>query len=268
MYPILFHIYGPFKLYSYGCAIALGVIVFAWLANRDERRKKLMSTDLFMKLLFTGIISGVIGGRVLYVISEWNTIESWGEIYELWQGGFSILGTLIALTISTPLLLHYWKIPIVPVLDLVALYAPLLQAIARIGCLLAGCCYGSPSSLPWAIMYTTQECHAPLHEYIHPSQLYSSLFLLAIFLFMYFFLQHYFSHGGLLATAYLMLESLERFVVDFFRGDQIHCYTPPFLFFSFHQWIALGIFIGAGVAFIIFACLKIPKLKVHSYEYI
>ena len=59
MYPILFHIYGPFNLYSYGCAIALGVIVFAWLANRDERRKKLMSSDLFMKLLFTGIISGV-----------------------------------------------------------------------------------------------------------------------------------------------------------------------------------------------------------------
>jgi phosphatidylglycerol---prolipoprotein diacylglyceryl transferase len=268
MYPILLHIYGPFNLYSYGCAIALGIIVFAWLANRDERRKKLMSSDLFMKLLFAGIISGVVGGRILYVISEWNTIGSWSEIFELWQGGFSILGTLIALTVTTPLLLYHWHVPIVPMLDLVALYAPLLQAIARVGCLLSGCCYGLPSSVPWAIMYTTQECHAPLYQYIHPSQLYSSLLLLAIFLFMYFVLQHYFSYSGLLATAYLMLEALERFMVDFFRGDQIQCSSAPFVFLSFHQWIALGIFISAGIAFMIFMWLRIAKSKVHAYEYI
>ena len=103
-------------------------------------------------------------------------------------------------------------------------------------------------ALPWAIMYTTKECHAPLYHYIHPSQLYSSLLLLMIFLFMYSVLQHYFAYSGLLATAYLMLEAFERFIVDFFRGDQIQCSTLPFAFLSFHQWIALSIFISAGIA--------------------
>lgn len=249
MYPTIFHIYGPFSINSYGCMIAIGLIIFLWLLLKDPRRATFMSIEQCLNAITIGIISGIVGGRALYIFSEWNRLEHWSEIFELWHGGLSILGCIISILIIGSLYLKMIKVPILPFLDLIALYTPLLQGISRIGCFLAGCCYGKVTSLPWAITYNHPEIVAPLHIPLHPTQLYSAAVLISIFLLLYFVIQHKVTQPGHILTAYLMLMSIERWAVDVLRADQQFFMNTTLSFFSLHQWIALIIFVIAGISF-------------------
>ena len=237
----LLHIYGPFSIQSFGLAIAIGLIVFSYLVLRDPRRKALVSADNFFTILFYGIIAAALGGRFLALVADWSQVEGWIDLVSFWQGGFSLLGSVIAVMIVLPCCLYYLKVPIFPFLDLVALYAPLLQALSRLGCLMAGCCFGAPCSLPWAITYTDTQSFAPLHESLHPTQLYSSLLLFCLFLLLYFVGQRA-KKPGQLFSLYLAGLGIERFFVDFLRADREFGTLP---YFSIHQWIACSLVIIA-----------------------
>lgn len=242
----LIHIYGPFSIHSFGLLIAIGLIAFVWLASRHPWRKKLVNENQFINIICISIVIGVLGGRILYVITEWESIGSFFEIFALWRGGFSLLGSILAIALVLPLYLKSQRIPVLPFFDLLALFAPLLQAIARIGCFFAGCCYGLPTVLPWAVVYQESDAIGPVCIGLHPAQLYSAGLLLVIFLVLYFIVQHRVTRAGQLLCIYLMLSSAERFIIDFFRGDQeFASYLPSF--FSLHQYIALGIFVFASV---------------------
>jgi len=252
----LIHLYGPFSIHSFGLMIALGLIVFLWLAQQHPLRKKYMSAETFVQALCVGIFTGIAGGRMLYVINEWHTFESFWEIFALWEGGLSIMGCILAILMVMPLYLHIKKIPVMPLLDLAALHAPLLQGISRLGCFLAGCCYGTMTDVPWGITYTDPQSLAPLCLKLHPSQLYSSAILVLIFLFLYFVAQHIFKKQGQLVCLYLMLVSSERLVVDFARGDRTFFAQGTFfgidrMLLSVHQWIALSVIIAATCAFVV-----------------
>lgn len=246
----LLHIYGPFSIYSYGLFIALGLLVFLWLIRRHPQFTKLNLQEYFNPILIISIITGVFGGRLLYTLTEPGGVTSISEFFAYWQGGFSILGCIIAICIMLPVLLRYLQIPVLPFLDLVSIYAPLLQSISRIGCFCAGCCYGVATNVPWAVLYTDIQSSAPLHVYIHPTQLYNSLALLGIFTLQYFVLQRVFTKPGQLLCSYLFFVSLERFLVDFWRDDRTFFASPMLADFSVNQWVALGIIFAACCAFL------------------
>lgn len=234
MYQELVHIYGPFSIQSFGVMIALGLIIFVWLAGRHPLRTNYMSFDSFMDLIIVGIMSGIIGGRLLYCFTEWGSLNHWYDVFSVWEGGLSLLGTVIACGITLPLYLHYKTIPVLPTLDLVGLYAPLLQGISRIGCFLAGCCYGKP-------MINNFLCLQ-----FHPTQLYSAALLITIFFILRYFYKTKVVHQGQPFALYLMLTSSERFFVDFFRGDREFIVNEFLSVLSLHQWISLLLF-GIGV---------------------
>lgn len=248
----LIHIYGPFSIYSYGLAIAIGLALIVWLMQRHPKFSRLNLHHHFTSIVSVGIISGLVGGRLLYTLSESDGATTLLDFLAYWQGGFSVLGCILGVTVTLPLWLRYCKIPVLPFLDLLAIYAPLLQGISRIGCFCAGCCYGLPTSLPWAVIYADQNSSAPLGVYIHPTQLYSAGILLCIFVLFYFILQYRLVKPGQLFSLYLVCASLERFVVDFWRADRTFFDNPSFAIFSINQWIALGIIAGADIAFIYF----------------
>ncbi len=245
----LLHIWGPFSINSYGLAILIGLLVLMWFMQQHPLRKKLLSKDQFIDTLLIGIFIGIAGGRLLYVLNEWDSIDSFIDVFKLWEGGFSVLGSILGILFFLPLYLKKLKIPVVPFFDLAALHAPLLQSIARIGCFFAGCCYGAATNVGWAIMYTDQKSLAPLYEYLHPTQLYSSALLLSIFLFMYFIAQKTCKKPGQLFTLYLILVSLERFIVDFLRDDRIFFTGDTTHVLSTYQIIALLIAVSAGIMF-------------------
>ncbi|MEX0849023.1 MAG: prolipoprotein diacylglyceryl transferase [Candidatus Dependentiae bacterium] len=245
----LLHIYGPFCIYSYGFIIAIGAIATFYLIKRNHKRLAIISDELLLNVFSLTILSGVIGGRLLYLLGNYNDISSWFDICAVHKGGLSILGSIITVLLVLSWYLKQNKIPVLPFLDLLAIYAPLLQSFSRLGCLFAGCCFGKPAILPWAIIYKTQDTLAPTFCSLHPTQLYSALGLFLIFIFLHYIAQYRLKKPGLLMFAYLTLVSLNRFVVDFYRGDQEFFETNTLL--SIHQWIALSITIGSLIGFII-----------------
>lgn len=201
------------------------------------------------------ILAGCIGGRFLEVISEPLLYPHWYDWFALWQGGFSILGSIIGVITIVPFYLKKINVPIIPLFDLVAIYAPLCQSIARLGCFTAGCCYGVATKSIFAVVYTNPHTLAAYGIPIHPTQLYSSALLFGIFLFMYFVGQRMCTKDGQLFSLYLTLVTLERFFVDFWRADRIMIGN----ILSFHQIVALCII----MAIIIFnyTCITMNKKK-------
>lgn len=241
----LFSLYGPFAIQSFGLFIVLGILIFTFLFLRDPRRKKLISSEQYYNLLSCAILAGFCGARLLFVLTNWETIPSWLSVFAFWEGGYSLLGGILALLLVIPWYLKKYHLPALALIDLACVYAPLLQAISRIGCFFAGCCYGVPISWPWGI----QSC---MGSTLHPTQLYSAGILFLIFLFLYMLGHHLFMQPGHLACAYLFSMSAERFFVDFRRGDREFINNQ---FFSIAQLAALFLMALSICGFIYFTFL-------------
>lgn len=247
MYPQILHLYGPVWIYGYGLMIVMGFLLFLYATINHPIRKFLMSADTYFTMLFVGLLGGVIGGRGLFVLTNWHHFSRtpW-EMFYPWVGGFMISGSIIGITLLLPWYLWYKYVSIIPALDFVSVYAPLMQSIARIGCLLAGCCYGAPSSLslPWAVYFTHPAGSAPLFIHLHPTQLYASAASFIIFLILKSFTRYKKLKNGMLTVSYLLLENLARFTVDFWRGDRAELITVNFFDFTFRlsepQLITVG----------------------------
>ena len=246
----LIHLYGPFAIRSYGLMISIGLLLFILLLKRHPKYKAMHLGDQIIDITIIGIVAGLLGGRLLYTMSEPEALHSIPDFFAFWQGGFSILGCILGVLFTVPWYLRYLKAPIVPLLDLIALHAPLLQSVSRLGCFFAGCCYGEPTTNWWGVIYHDPQSTAPLGICIHPTQLYSAFLLLAIFALLYFVLQYHCTKPGQLTALYLMLVSGERFVVDFWRADRI--FYAPLLNtgLSINQLISLGIASGAFILFL------------------
>lgn len=240
----LLHIFGPFSIHPFGLFIAAGIMVFSVLFLRDPRRKKIICNEQFFSLLSACILLGFAGGRLLYVFSNWHQLPSFWHLFAVWEGGFSLLGGIMALLVALPFLLKKERLAPFPLLDIVSTYAPLLQSISRIGCFFAGCCYGIARS-----------CVLP--EALHPTQLYSAAALFGIFLFLFFWAQTHLKKWGQTTALYLFLMALERFMVDFWRADRE--FGPLFDAFSIAQLIALLIMIGSSIS-LIFICTRTREM--------
>ncbi len=222
MCPRLFHIYGPLWIQSYGAMVALGILVFLYFTYTHPMRKKLLSGELYLNALFLGLASGIIGGRLLGVAMSYKEFSGrWIEALYPWVGGFTELGSIIAVLIVVPWYLKKHDVAFLSFFDLVALYAPVIQVIARLGCFFAGCCYGkiAPVWLPWAVTFINPDGFAPLGVALHPTQLYTSIAFLLIFLGLKWVVYPYARQGQVLCS-YLALASIARFFIGFFRSDE------------------------------------------------
>jgi len=267
----LLHIWGPFSIQSYGLFIVIGIAIATWLLMRNPKRKSILSSDQFSKIMTFTIFIAIIGGRLLYILEENSSIHNFWDICKIWEGGLSSLGSIISIFVLIPLYLRYLKIPIIGFLDLASIYAPLVEASARIGCFFAGCCYGIKTNVPWAVVYTNPSAGAPLHTAIHPTQIYSSLAALLAFIIMRFIFYKKLQKPGQLIAAYLMLTSMARFGIDFLRGDRIFLTktetlstlsTHISIHLSTSQWISLLLCTLSLVTIILIQIIsknKIPK---------
>jgi phosphatidylglycerol---prolipoprotein diacylglyceryl transferase len=244
----LLHIYGPFSIHSYGLFIVFGLITFVQMVKRDPRFTKLGISDVWVHLVIVGAAIGLLGGRLLFVFTEQPSCSLY-DMWAFWEGGFSVLGGVIAVTIFMPLYLYYLQIPIIPFADLIGIYAPLMLSVCRLGCFFAGCCYGTPTSCPWGVTYTDPTSFAPLCSRLHPTQLYSAVFLLTVFALLYGIARHHLKRPGQLICLFLFLQGLERFTVDFWRADRLLLTRCPAL--SLHQYLAIGIMTAALFCFIL-----------------
>ena len=253
MYPRLLHIYGPLWIHSYGFMIALGFLLFLFLSHRHFKKLQIISSEQFFNIIFLGLVAGIIGGRLFFVFSDWDALSAnWLEVFYPWVGGFGILGSIIAVLIAATIYLKIHRIPVLPVFDVVSIYAPLLQAVSRLGCFFAGCCYGKIVSKDFwiAVKFSNPNGLAPLNVWLHPAQLYSVFASLLIFLLMLIKSKFFYSKTGQLIFTYLIAESISRFVVDFWRGDRDFVDFYFLSGFSSSQVVAFGLFIFGVIGYI------------------
>jgi phosphatidylglycerol:prolipoprotein diacylglycerol transferase len=172
MHPIICTI-GPFTIYSYGLMLAIAFIVSSALATLQAKKNNI-NPDIIFSFSFFVFFSGIIGARLMYIIENVTYyISNPLEIIMLQHGGLSWFGGLLAGVIFGIVYLKKKNLPIYKILDLLAPFAALAQAIGRIGCLLNGCCFGKISDFG---------IYFPTHKLVLiPTQLYSSLSLVFIF---------------------------------------------------------------------------------------
>ncbi len=218
MFPVLFTV-GPFTLHTYGLLVATGFAAALFYSLRQAAREGLDS-DAFSNFFLIVVISAIAGSRLLYVIYNYRYFADHPlKVAAIWEGGLVFHGGLILAVFSSWLYLRRGVLPMWETADIAAPAIALGQAIGRLGCLAAGCCFGRITDLPWGIVFTHPESLAPRDLPLHPTQLYSSLSNGIIFL----VLHAYRSRSGAPGRTfwlYLFLTSAARLVEDAFRAEQ------------------------------------------------
>jgi phosphatidylglycerol---prolipoprotein diacylglyceryl transferase len=234
MHPILFTI-GPFTIYSYGVMLAIAFLVSFNLAST---RCKIfgIKKDNLSTLFFVLLISGIIGARLLYVLSNLDFFIGYPfEIFMINKGGLVFSGSLIVAPVFGILYAKKAGITITDGADLLAPFIALGHAIGRIGCFLNGCCYGRPTESVFGMQFP----FSPVKLY--PTQLFSAAGLFIIFLVL-FFMQKRRAFKGQIISLYLIVYGVFRFFIEFLRGDL----EPIFHNISLTQAISLA-FILTGI---------------------
>lgn len=243
-------IFGPIAIHPYGLCIAVGVVVALLLAYRNRSWQKEISHDTLITLINMSIIAGIVGGRALSILTDADQIDSWLDVFAFWDGGFSVLGSALAIIIVLGLYALIKKVSLFAILDLFGLYAPLVQAFGRMGCYFAGCCHGSPTTLPWGITYTDPLSLAPLCTPLHPTQLYNVVLLTLLFFWLLWY-THKKPHPGKIFAWSLGGLSLIRFGTDFWRGDRGLLVPCGPVDLSTHQAISILLILFAILMFVV-----------------
>ncbi len=213
-----------FTLHTYGVLMAAAFLVGLFMAARQAQKDGLDAnkvTDLGVYVL----IAGLVGARLLLVVVDWRVY--WYHPRELWgilQSGGVFYGGLVA---ALPVAWWYarrhhldgWRTA-----DVLAPGVVIGQAVGRLGCFAAGCCYGKPATVPWAVTFrdlnAARQVGTPMDIPLHPTQLYESAACFLIFAALVQIARHKRFHGQVVLS-YVVLYSVARFALEFFRGDRI-----------------------------------------------
>jgi len=220
MHPILFSFHG-ISIYSYGAAMASAFLVSILLAVYKARSCGIAPYHILDLGLYI-IVSGIIGARLLYVGLNWSYyLKHPLEIILLQKGGLAFQGGLILALAAGIFLIKKRNLPLGKVVDIVIIYLPLGHAIGRIGCFLNGCCYGKITTVPWAVQFPAHsfasQAFGPGH-FVHPTEIYSSLMNLGIFLILVFTKKQF---DGELFFDYMILYGIGRFFIEIFRVNPV-----------------------------------------------
>jgi len=249
MHPILIDL-GFFALPTYGVLIAVAVLVGLWTMRRRADRAGLDGVRTVDFALWL-VIWALVGAKLLLVIVELPRYAGDPmQLLRLVRAGGVFLGGFLAALVAAAVLLRRYRLPALPTFDVMAPSLALGHAIGRIGCLMAGCCWGAECHLPWAVTYTDPQAAAnvgtPLHVPLHPFPVYAAAFNLGLYLLLAA-LHRRRPAAGRVFAAYLLVYGCGRFLLELTRGDAARGYLLEGLL-STSQGISLALVaVGAGL---------------------
>jgi len=277
--PILIEI-GPITLYSYGLMMALGFMAAYTVLHKEHARLKL-NVDNAGTLLIVGLVCGIIGAKLLFVITEWDRFiqDPVGMLFSpsglVWYGGF--LGGFLGMFYYV----RRKRLPILQYLDMIGLGGMIGYAVGRLGCHFSGDGdYGIPTNLPWGTIYASgtakpttaaadyfsrnpeaaqkwnytelaanivdTDRFGSITEFdttvtMHPTPIYEFIMGVIVFFFLWK-LRLKLRTAGMLFGVYLIVMAIQRFIIEFWRLNPVIA-----LGLSQAQLFSILIFIGGLV---------------------
>lgn len=215
---------GPLSVHWYGLLIVLGILAAFFVALYLAKRKQ-VDVNHFYNLFFYFIIFGLIGGRVAHVLVEWCYYKNHlADVYKIWQGGLAFYGVLIGCLLSLIIYCRIKKLSFWLLADILAVAAPLAQAIGRWGNYFNQEIVGKPTNLPWGLPIDLGKRPAgyETYQYFHPLFLYESIADIIIFMALLFIVSKKKSlKAGEMTLTYFILYSVARFFFDFLRAETV-----------------------------------------------
>lgn len=247
---------GKFTIHGYGLMIAIGLI--AAYALGDWRAKKLgLDPDKLFNLVAWAVVLGLVGAKLLYYITILPEILENPKLLLNLADGFVVYGGIIGGVVTGYVYCRIKKMDFWKYFDLAMPCVALAQGFGRIGCFLAGCCYGMETDGACAIVFENSQ-FAPNGVPLVPTQLISSgLNFLNFFVLM--FLSKRLKADGQVSALYLIFYSIGRFILEFFRGDLIRGSVGSL---STSQFISL--FVCAAGVFLFVAASRRQKKEIAA----
>jgi len=224
--------------------LVLSFLAGMWLARARARRAgidPLAMSRLFLVILLTA----VAGSRLLYVREHWSTYagDPWG-VLRLSEGGLSMQGGLFLALAASLVYARVIRVPFATLADLCAPSIALGEALTRVGCFLNGCCFGTPSDLPWAVTFPHASAagHAFPDTALHPTQLYTAVWSLGV-LAVLLAVERRRPRPGLVIGLFLVLQAGGRFAFELLRHHEPAAAlgTVGGLSFTTYQLMSLGL---------------------------
>jgi phosphatidylglycerol---prolipoprotein diacylglyceryl transferase len=215
---------GDFVVPTYGVLAAAG-LVFGLMVTARLARRDGLDEDSIWNLGVLVILAGIIGAKLLLVINAWAYYSAdWRRVFSfdmLQAGGVWYGGLLAGFAIGIAYAVRR-KLPIMRTWDCFSPGIAFGHALGRLGCFAAGCCYGKPTDLPWAVTFTNPQAAqlvgTPLNIALHPTQIYEFLAEIIIFAtLLWLFPRRQFA--GQVTAAYLLLYGPARYFLEFARND-------------------------------------------------
>ncbi len=241
MFPRLISI-GNFFLPTYGTLVALGFLAGLFVTVRLAKRARL-NPDLMVNLAIYCALAGLLGAKIAMLLFDFN--DYWSGARKLFsldtlQAAGVYQGGLMLALIVAAWYIRSQRLPWLTTFDVFAPGIALGHAIGRLGCLAAGCCWGIRTNAPWAITFHNPQASlltgVPLNVPLHPTQLYESLAEAALFAVLLWRIRRPHAAGTIIGL-YLILSSICRFVIEFYR---FHEQATQFGL-SLTQWLSIGL---------------------------
>jgi phosphatidylglycerol:prolipoprotein diacylglycerol transferase len=216
--------FGPIQIRFYGLMYVVAIVVGVYLLRKDRRKGLELTDDDVMGFIIWAVVSGVLGARLYYVAFNMNYYLAFPwEIPAIWHGGLAIHGGLTGGFVFALIFLKKKKIPFWSMADAVAPTIILGQAFGRFGNFMNGDAHGTPTDMPWGIVFPLGSIAGG--EFpgipIHPTMLYEMFINLGIFFLIWFVIKNREYKAGFLFALYIVMYSAGRLFVEQFRADSL-----------------------------------------------
>jgi phosphatidylglycerol:prolipoprotein diacylglycerol transferase len=230
---------GHFMLFLGGLA---AIIVLAL-----EMRRTGEKPEKIYPLLFLLLISTLLGARLLFCMDFHDKFQ-YGlvDVLKFWRGGLALHGGAVFAVAAGVLYIHWRQLDFWRIADLFTPPVALFIALARVGCILAGCCYGKPCGpdFPLAVTFTDYAAPAPKGVPLYPTQAWFSAAALLVFVVVRV-RKNRKGFKGEVALVGVSLFSLLAFIIEFFRADLRVLYEIGGVALSQNQIIGAAVFLTA-----------------------
>ena len=259
MFPEIIEIAGN-TIYSYGVLIAIGAALGFFYTSYHAKKELNIVPDKIQTLAILIILAAFIGGKFFYYLEKPSFyFNPPSNMLHNFRTGFVFYGSLLFVIPTVVWYFRKNKLPVLPMLDIIAITGTIVHFFGRLGCFAAGCCYGLPTDSALGVTFTDEASKAkPLHEALHPTQLYEASLIFSIFLILNL-LKRYQRFQGQLFLVYIALYAMGRAVIEIFRGDIRRGFIIEDVL-SHSQLISL-LMVGGVLYFYIRLSKRAPKLN-------